>query len=213
MKKIACLLIAALLLCLACSGLAENAPFTLRSGVRFGDAQKDVEAVETWEKISGVHIFSKHGTLLGVDSMLSYSFSQDRLTRAMYTVGTVYSENGTTRYADQSHYLELFVYLSMKYGNPVSRSNSDWGIGDPTLSVYLAYLSAASDEGKADFETLLPDPSTAKWVIRSGDETVLIQLVEHEVRQGGEKRYFTLLDYFSVDAETLALCKTYLSEL
>lgn len=29
MKKIACLLIAAPLLCLACSGLAENAPFTL----------------------------------------------------------------------------------------------------------------------------------------------------------------------------------------
>ena len=202
MKKILIALMT-LILCLACCAGAESA-FTLRGGIQMGDPMSTVAEKESWTRIDGWHIYRYAGKLTGRDSMVVYaneengdlSFSDNSpINRVLYTVGTVYAEDGTTRYSSESNFAALLNALLSKYGSPAVPGVDPMPV-DPRLESYVANLASNAAAGKTDFESLSPSSkSQAVWVLRQDKEAMVIDRREYSVRQQGEDRYYLMLEY------------------
>ena len=209
MKKILCLL-----LTLACilgmfSAAAENS-FTLRNGLHFGDSEKTVDQNETWEEITGIHVFDYRGKLMGLPAMVKYIVGtedeskniyptlfedQKGLKCVTYCINTVYDENGKTVYSPVSCFNTVCSALRIKYGEALPASEMrDQGRKDPFLLLYIHWLASVA-MSRSDFESISVDPQRTMWVIPGDKADVVIEVHEYKMVQNGKPCFFTLLNY------------------
>ncbi len=232
MKRILVLaLILALLTVAVIPAAMAESGFTLRNGIRFGQTQEQVDAQETWENITGFHLFDYTGQLIGYDSLVRYDYGayfgkeSEGLCSVIYAIGTVYEEDGGTLYSQKDTYANTLNGLIIKYYNAAMQYYKEKGEdyyntvpGNPILSNYIVFLQSVAGSENADFEAIevsadgSGDNST-KLIIPDGDLEVVIELNRYEIIQDGETRYLVLLSYCRLSQDTINMIQSYINDL
>lgn len=188
--------------------------FTLRNGIRFGMTIEEIEALETWQRVTGWHLFSYTGAMLGYESLVQYQCNDETkgLEGVMYLVGTCYNEDGTTRYAETDRSGEILMGLLLKYGQKSLLTDADPD-GNAALDIYIMVLSSmAGDE--ADFEAINPEPDTAMvFLVPDGDRSVRIDLRCYKITQDGQTRFLNVLFYSRWSEKTIQKFRSYKEDL